>query len=408
MRPRADVRREAVDDHGHRVAGRSRTRPARSPPRRGCRAPARPCRAGCGLPWASPERCRCRATCRSRRRRDHPFGRLGDGVEIGALLGEGARDLVDEERARHAARLRQVGQRDVVVHDDHADLEPLRPRPFGGEAEVQPVAGVVLHDQEAARLARHGEDAGEHRVDRGRGEDLAADGRRQHPLPHEARVARLVPRAAARDERDLRAVPVGADHHLDVRIAVEPREAAARRAEHPVDRFGDERFLGVDELSHLVLLRRSGRRQRRSKGGSSGFDRDGVAGFERVCGSVSVTMSCPSSAGAGASGRPDARPARPVAGAPVALPDMFGAQADGAAPCGAPAEERRGQRVDPRQAEAARHVEADRVLVDLARRAELHEPALRRARRHGSPWSSPRSGRGSRRGRSRRGSSGCA
>jgi hypothetical protein len=60
-------------------------------------------------------------------------------------------------------------------------------------------------------------------------------------------MARLVPGAAARDERDLRAVPVGADHDLDVRIAVQPRQRRPRCAE-PVDRLGDERFLAVDEL----------------------------------------------------------------------------------------------------------------------------------------------------------------
>ncbi len=35
-------------------------------------------------------------------------------------FGQRAGDLVDEQRPRHAARLRQVGQRHVVVDDHHA------------------------------------------------------------------------------------------------------------------------------------------------------------------------------------------------------------------------------------------------------------------------------------------------
>jgi hypothetical protein len=68
------------------------------------------------------------------------------------------------------ARLRQVGRGDVVVHHHQRDVEPEHPDALGGEAEVQSVAGVVLHDQQAARRAGHCEDAREHRVDRGRGD----------------------------------------------------------------------------------------------------------------------------------------------------------------------------------------------------------------------------------------------
>ena len=143
------------------------------------------------------------------------------------VLGQGAGDLVDEERAGDAAGLRQVGQRDVVVDDDHRDLEAEGAGPLGGEAEVQPVAGVVLDDQQAPGRAGDGEDAGEHRVDRGRGEDVAADRGGQHAAADEAGMRRLVAGAAAGDQRHLGAVPVGADHDADVRIAVEPREPAA-------------------------------------------------------------------------------------------------------------------------------------------------------------------------------------
>ena len=65
-----------------------------------------------------------------------------------------------------------------------------------------------------------------------------------------------MPGAAARDQRDLRLVPIGADDDLDMRIAVEARQTTARGAQHAVDGFGDQRFLGVHELLHgLFLLR---------------------------------------------------------------------------------------------------------------------------------------------------------
>ena len=85
---------------------------------------------------------------------DDALGGGGDGVEVGAVLGQRAGDLVDEERAGDAAGLRQVGQRDVVVDDDHRDLEAEGARPLGGEAEVQPVAGVVLDDRAGTRPGR--------------------------------------------------------------------------------------------------------------------------------------------------------------------------------------------------------------------------------------------------------------
>ena len=116
---------------------------------------------------------------------------------------------------------------DVVVDDDHRHLEPEGAGALGGEAEVETVAGVVLDDEEAPRRAGDGEDRREDGVDRGRGEDVAAGRGRQHPRADEAGVGRLVPRPAAGDERDAAAVPVGAHDDADVRIAVEPGEAAA-------------------------------------------------------------------------------------------------------------------------------------------------------------------------------------
>ena len=53
------------------------------------------------------------------------------------------------------------------------------------------------------------------------------------PRADEAGVRRLVAGAAAGDQRDARAVPVGADHDADVRVAVEAGEAAGGERQRP-------------------------------------------------------------------------------------------------------------------------------------------------------------------------------
>ena len=51
--------------------------------------------------------------------------------------------------------------------DDHLDVEALELGAFGGEAEVEPVAGVVLDDEEASGRAGDVADGREHRGDGG-------------------------------------------------------------------------------------------------------------------------------------------------------------------------------------------------------------------------------------------------
>jgi hypothetical protein len=118
------MRAQPVDHHGPSRRGRRRSPPARSRPRHGCRAQF-------GLAQGDPVLLgRARDGAGVERHadgddaRDHRSRGGGDRLEIGARLGQRAGDLVDEQRARHAARLRQVGQRHVVVHDHHVDLEP--------------------------------------------------------------------------------------------------------------------------------------------------------------------------------------------------------------------------------------------------------------------------------------------
>jgi hypothetical protein len=181
---------------------------------------------------------------------DHPAREGSDGVEVLPGLGGGTGDLVDEERAREAPGLWQIGQRDVVIDDHHGDPPAKGAGAFGGEAEVQPVAGVVLDDEQAPGLAGDGEDPCKHRIDGRRGEDVAADCDGQQAASDETRMARLVAGSAARDQRHAIALPVGADDDPNVWVAVEAREPAAGGADEPVDRLGDDALAAVDELRH--------------------------------------------------------------------------------------------------------------------------------------------------------------
>ena len=160
------------------------------------------------------------------------------------------RDLVHEQRPRQAARSRRVRDRDVVGDHDHLHLDAQRTCPLGREPEVQTIARVVLHDQEAPRVAGGRQDPGEHRIDARRREDLAADRRGQHPFADEAGVRRLVTCSTARDERDLRAIGVGPDQHLDRGIAVEARELALAEQDRCVEGLGDDVVTVVDEVLH--------------------------------------------------------------------------------------------------------------------------------------------------------------
>ena len=159
-------------------------------------------------------------------------------------------DFVDKQSAGNTAWLRQVRQGDVVVDDDHVDIETLRPCALRGQTEVQPVARIVLDDQQAARLARHRQYAGQHRIHRRRGKNLPADRGGQQALPDEASMAGFMPRAAAGYQRDPGAIPVRSDHHLDMGVSIEPGQPPAGGSQASVNRLGDQGLFRVDELLH--------------------------------------------------------------------------------------------------------------------------------------------------------------
>ena len=162
-----------------------------------------------------------------------------------------ARDLVDEQGAGDPARLRGGRNCDVVGDDDHLDLATELLGLLRGEPEIQAIARVVLHDQQATGVTRDAEDAGQHGVHARRSEDLARDRSRQHSPAHETRMCRLMSGAAARDDGDLAPVPVLPDHHLDVWVAVEPGEVPSRGArEQAVDGLRHDRLACVEEALH--------------------------------------------------------------------------------------------------------------------------------------------------------------
>jgi hypothetical protein len=149
-------------------------------------------------------------------------GHVGDRLELLALLGQGAGDLLDEDGgagAATASRVEAVLHGDVVVDDDRGDLDVLVGRQLGGHLEVEDVAGVVLHDVQHAGAAVDGLGGEQHLVRHRRGEHLAGAGSVQHAEADEAAVQGLVAGAAAGDQPDLagsRPAGPGDDLVLDV------------------------------------------------------------------------------------------------------------------------------------------------------------------------------------------------
>ena len=80
---------------------------------------------------------------------------------------------MDEYRAGQPATARQarLGSRsregDIVGHDHDFDLVSLGPRQLGGKPEIEPVARVVLDDQEDSGGSRDGVNGGQDGVGRG-------------------------------------------------------------------------------------------------------------------------------------------------------------------------------------------------------------------------------------------------
>mmetsp|Transcript_169115 Transcript_169115/g.537326 ORF Transcript_169115/g.537326 Transcript_169115/m.537326 type:complete len:661 (+) Transcript_169115:316-2298(+) len=172
---------------------------------------------------------------------------LGCGLDLGqrlARLGQRAAELVHEERAGDAA-LSDGG--DVVLGEYCFHLEAVEGLGLlRRECEVQPVARVVLDNQQAALGTSDVDNGGKHRVDGRRGEGLPRDRRGEHALADEAAVHGLVASAAAADDGDLALVPVRAEDHLDFRVAVQAGDIRCG-PDQAIHGVLDNRRLLVDE-----------------------------------------------------------------------------------------------------------------------------------------------------------------
>ena len=72
--------------------------------------------------------------------------RCGHYVKRMPGLGTGAGDLVHEERARDTSRLRQIRQRNIIIHHYHLDLAPKGAGPFRRQTEIKSVASVIFNN----------------------------------------------------------------------------------------------------------------------------------------------------------------------------------------------------------------------------------------------------------------------
>lgn len=205
---------------------------------------------------------------------------LSDLVQRGAFGRACAGHLVDEQRACDAARLRIVRKGDVVADDDHLHPQAACPGHLGSQAEIEPVSGVVLDDEQAAGLSRDGQDRRQYGIDARRGEDLAAHGRRQHALADEGGMGRLVARPAPGNEGDALLSPVVPQHDLDVGKGVEAGSAlSGGRGEKSFDGVGNDAVARPDEAFHISSRIQARRRNMEGARGKETSNTPGFASF---------------------------------------------------------------------------------------------------------------------------------
>ena len=166
------------------------------------------------------------------------------------LLRRIARNLMHQRRTGNTARLFVVGQRDIVRHNHHFDLQPVTFGLLGRQTEVQPIAGVIFDNQQAAAIARDRDNGIQHRIHARRGKQIAADGSRQHAFADKPGMRGLVARAAAGDHRHAAFVPVTARDNPDSRINIEFDEIRVwRRKQYAFNGIVDQLFAIVKEES---------------------------------------------------------------------------------------------------------------------------------------------------------------
>ena len=94
---------------------------------------------------------------------------MGHSRQIPAAFGHCTCHFVRKQRACQTARPTDFRQGDIILHDDHFYLHTKGTGTFGRKTEIQPVAGVILDDQQTAGLSRNGQYPGQHRIHMDRG-----------------------------------------------------------------------------------------------------------------------------------------------------------------------------------------------------------------------------------------------
>jgi len=158
--------------------------------------------------------------------------------------------------AGDAALLAPLGRcrRDIVGGQNGADLEPIGRRHLGRHVEVHAVAGIVAVEEQHARAAIGRSSAGEDRIGRGRGKDVADRDGVGEPAPDQPREGRLVAGAAPHHEADL-AGSRALDRDQRTAVPLGPAQVARMRRQHALDHLVHDVGGVVDQLLgfHAIL-----------------------------------------------------------------------------------------------------------------------------------------------------------
>ncbi|MNS90506.1 hypothetical protein D3C72_1245600 [compost metagenome] len=97
----------------------------------------------------------------------------------------------------------RVLQRDIIGNDHDLDRNSFSPCQLGRQSEIQPVARIILDDNQSAGGAGCSLDTGKNRIGAGRSEDIACHRHGQHARTDIAGMGWLVSTASTRQDRHL-------------------------------------------------------------------------------------------------------------------------------------------------------------------------------------------------------------
>lgn len=161
-----------------------------------------------------------------------------------------------EHRPRNPAAAlggNRILQGNVVGDDNDLDRDPFGPRQLRRQSEIQPVAGIVLDDDQRTGRAGRGPDAGENRIGARRSEDIARHCDRQHARTDITGMGRLVSAATARKHCNLALFRLRQAGPYDHVLILKQNGFGAERYD-ALQHVPDNGGWIVDELLHALLL----------------------------------------------------------------------------------------------------------------------------------------------------------